>query len=101
MLKNIKWFLQRGFRGYDDRIKTDFSIHVITILPALRQFCLDKLSNKKLMGHNPRLESIYTRTVELIDTYNHKQMNGGIWSNDKIASEMFAYIGQNLGSYWD
>lgn len=96
----IKWAWQRVFRGYDDRIYWGFDYHLTKIIPAIKKFANDYLNNQTHHQVGNQRESIYKKTLELIDDYekNHEKD----WSdNDNSHSRLFKYFGEYSQWFWD
>jgi len=105
----IKWAYQRVVRGYDERVMWQFDSYFIQIIPALKEFCINKLQDKQYIDLNEKRCKIYSKTLDLIEAYENPveiRKEGAFtvydWTHDgeKLA-ELAEYFGKNIGYYWD
>lgn len=101
-INEIKWAYQRVVRGYDDRVKWEFSNYFLNVIPALEEFCVEQLFEREdeSMTNNPEREKIYLKTLNLIQDW--KAMTGADdWKDPNQETKLLEYVGRNIGYYWD
>lgn len=97
MFNKIKWAWQRIVRGYDDRVNWGFDSYFMQVMPELRLFCEQNLVDKKLCKLNPKRAIVYRKTIKLIDEWK----DDSSLTMDGKFQKLLAYVGKNVGYYWD
>jgi hypothetical protein len=99
----IKWAYQRVVQGYDDRIFWQFDWYFHQIIQPLQEFCTNYLSQIERVLLNEERAKIYSKTLDLIDALN-ETYTFAVYDhakNSKAESELFEFVGKNIGWYWD
>lgn len=95
----IKWGLQRMFRGYDDRIKWSFEDYFAQFVIPLKEFCEDELKEVHIAnGNNPVHKEVFEKTLKLINKYEAAEFG---MPASSATFELWKYIGAHLGYYWN
>lgn len=98
LFKTLKYAYQRVIRGYDERIKWEFSNHFIQIIPPLKEFCKEQIP--KIEEYNHNRVTIYKKTLELINAFE-KMPTENYYKHPNEESELWKFVGEHLGWYWD
>lgn len=98
LFKTIKYAYQRVVYGYDERIMWGFSDYFNQIIPALKKFCEKQIPGNE--EYNSDRVAVYKRTLELIDTFE-KMPDKDYWNHPNAESELWKFVGENIGWYWN
>lgn len=100
-MNQIKYFLQRIFRGYDDRINWSFESYLYpVVVPALKGFCSHQLENVEHMKQNPERKEVYEKTIQLINDMERMDFTDAM-KIDNQSDKFWSYFGSHIGYYWD
>ena len=100
LINQVKWAYQRIKYGYDDRIMWGLSDYFNQAIPAIEEFCLENLDNVEFMRLNPDRLRIFSETIRLIQEFRAmKHEEYFMYPNQE--SRLWAYIGENVGYFWD
>jgi hypothetical protein len=101
MLKNtlnqIKYAYQRVVRGYDDRIFWDIQGYFSDFIPAIKEFCEERLSEEQalVMTFNPHRKEVYEKTLELLEDLKNETPYGYVKKHN-----FWSYFGANIAYFW-
>ena len=95
----IKWAYQRVTRGYDDRITWGFDSYMENMMLPLKEFCLKELEDGQMVVMNPQRAKVYKKTVSLIEDWQNQTPEESVF-NTKF-EPLSAFVGKNIGWYWD
>lgn len=98
LFKSIKYAWQRAVRGYDERIMWGFSDYFNQCIPALKEFCEKEIPENE--EYNPDRVAIYKKTLELITAFE-KMPSENYWKHPNEESELWKFVGEHIGWYWD
>ena len=98
MIKSIRRFLQRGFRGYDETINWDYEIYFEQFIPEIEKFCNNQLNTFFDDGYNIERMAKYKQMLILIKNWRD-QDNGtkDFYLPNNSSSKLWAYFGKNIG----
>ena len=96
LFKSIKYAYQRVVSGYDERIKWEFSSYLNQIIPVLKEFCQEHISEKE--EYNSERIAIYKKTIELINAFEKVSYESYY---NKEESELWKFVGEHISWYWD
>lgn len=97
LFKSIKYAWQRVVRGYDQRIMWGFSDYFNQCLPALKIFCQKEIESDK---YNPERMEVYKETLKRIEAFE-KMSDVNYYKHPNEESELWKYVGEHIGWYWD
>lgn len=98
--KEIKYAYQRVVYGYDDRIYWGVDDYFTQFVKPIETFCKNQLENKDYMRLNPKRYEIYSEILVRIEAWR-KMSDADHYKEPNQQSQLWSYIGENIGYLWD
>ena len=97
----IKFALQRAFRGYDDKVSLGWGLeqYFEQIIPSIKEFCEYELNEMSQVEHSTDWTNAYKNTLKLIKDWEDKDYKA--LDENKELSKLFQYISKHIDWYWN
>jgi len=100
ILNEFRWAYQRVRFGYDNRIKWDLDCYMSKFVKPIKEFCQEWLEYKEVAKLNPKKAKIMRKTIKLIDRFKKMDL-ADYYKQPNAESDMWKFIGEHIGYYWD
>ena len=101
IFREIKWAYQRVVYGVDERIHWGFDGYLSsTMIPALKIFCEDKLTDTEFCKWNPIKEDVFKEMLRLIKDFELNNYSDQ-FKDDNSEAKMYEYFGRFIGYFWN
>lgn len=100
---NIKFALQRAFKGIDKRISKGWGVqeYFADTIPEIKEFCQRYLNETDLsLKSNQKKNNVMIKTLELIKDYE-EMPEEDYYKPESAMTKLFSFIVNNIGYYWD